>query len=352
MASNFDDQDSSSIQSSDVGLLQSQSRGDSQGIQDIDAGQLKDKLNTQDRDRSDQGPVERQLDDTPISRKGPLATLAERFAEHPTVQRAAYHIPNSARPILGTVAEPVSRVAGAVDSSLTSEEGTRLTSTANEFLFAVAGFTLMVLTVAVTKLESTFNVTPPESVREVTDPIANSGDGFDRGVFGEDIPRNQLYFKKARALLSRYITLVSGAIGQRKNFSESQSHSHASSSTSNVGSTVTDEVSQAADRVTENANVQSSTDGPNNNSDFVGNEHGDGDGLSSEIENSSGVSSVNKEGTHDSSGYAQSALNFASRASSATADYLRSVIPDRKKDFDKDNSESYAAESRPDETTD
>lgn len=244
-------QDANENQASDVGLQQSRSEEDSQDNRDIDSSQFKDKLNTQDRDKSDQGPVERQLDGTPRSNKGPLATFAERVAENPTVQRAAYHIPNSARPILGTMAEPVSRVAGAVDSTLTTEEGHRLTSTANEFFFAIAGFTLMVLTLAVTKLESTFKVVPEEGVRQVTDPMANSGDGFNRGIFGEDIPRKQLYIKKARALFSRYVTLISGATGLRKNPPESHSHSH-TTSTSDVTSRVTDEASHDPNPITGN----------------------------------------------------------------------------------------------------
>lgn len=237
-------------QASDVELLQSRSEEDSQDNRDIDSSQYKDKLNTHDRDKSDQGPIERQLDATPRSNKGPLATIAERVAENPTVQRAAYHIPNSARPILGTITEPVSRVAGAVDSTLTTEEGHRLTSTANEFFFAIAGFTLMILTLAVTKLESTFKVVPEQDVREVTDSMANSGDGFNRGIFGEDIPRNQLYMKKARALFSRYVTLVHGATGLRKN-PESRSHSR-TTSTSDVTSSVTNEASHDTNRNTSN----------------------------------------------------------------------------------------------------
>lgn len=349
MAPNHDNEDSSN-QNSGGGLLQNDSVGNSHDGQHSNPQQLKDDLGTAERDRSDQGPVERQFDDTPKSQKGPLATLAERVAENPTVQRAAYHIPTSARPLLGSVAEPVSRVAGAVDSTLTTEEGTRLTSTANEFLFAVAGFTLMLLTLAVTKLESTFNVVPSDGVREATDPMANSGDGFDRGIFGDDIPRHQLYMKKAQALCSRYATLVSGAIGLRKNPSPSQTQSQSSSSITNNNNDFTEHVSKAADRVTGNTDNDKDSNGNNDGSNDTveklketisdngdssesrnanNNENSNGcDGNGVTSGNSSKSSGNDKE--DDSTGYAQSAVNFATRASNATADYIRSVLPERK----------------------
>lgn len=168
-------------------------------------------------DNSSKGHLERQTNDTLRCKKGPIATLAHRFAESPNVQRAAQCIPESAKPLLATVTEPVSRVAGAVDGTLTTREADRLSSTAKEFFYALAAFTLMLLAVAITKLEATFQVPPPsEDFPEISNSIPTSPHTFDTprtlNEIHDDIPRNELYKKQARALFSRYISFVRSAI--------------------------------------------------------------------------------------------------------------------------------------------
>lgn len=187
---------------------------------------------------------EHQSDDIPEPQKGPLATLAERLAGTPEVQRAANYIPQSAKPVLGTVAKPVTRLAGSVDSTLTSPEAQHLSSTAIEFLYAVAGFTLMLFTSTVSKLESTFDVPPPPQEQDHQPPhpmtsasstSANRNTASSSDTVDHDIPRSEFYISKTRALIARYSAFVKSALFKPNNPASSASPTQDSSASSTSG---------------------------------------------------------------------------------------------------------------------
>lgn len=137
--------------------------------------------------------------------KGPLAALADRAAESTILRQAQQHIPASARPALERTREPATRVLHAVDNTLTTEEAQRVATTASDFMHAVAGFTLLLLSLAVTQLESALKIPTPPPADPVAQPSVVEPDSDSDNLQPREHDEDEATkVQKARLLFSRY----------------------------------------------------------------------------------------------------------------------------------------------------
>lgn len=168
-----------------------------------------------------------------VAAKGPIGRLVDQASRLRLVREAQQHVPESARPVLERSKEPASRAIAAVDRTLQTDEAQHVASSAVSLFYALKAFTVMLLTSAVTRLESTLDVPAPANTQQ-SEPDATGPRSVDShaGEQDRDVPPRQE--QQSRTLFARYVAVCRTAfhkVSSRSNQSTSSMESNENSTT-------------------------------------------------------------------------------------------------------------------------